>query len=609
MFIVVREKALNGFLPKDKIFLLGEVMDRNGILTFTNNSDQNQLFMLTEEQMKALVVQYRPKLLTAISNSDFIAATDEIRQFASMSLLWNQDGISFLENVDPLKQELSASQFYFYFISGELAVNDMGASAYLASLYRLFNFYSGWYRAGVPSYLDHAFCVVAVPVKGSSLDLIIQDPLLQTGFKIQENGSRNLVQIFERLEEQGAEGIEFTVGDTFLLKHLSTTGDNRGFKSYLSENRFFISESEQSFSFKHPEEKFASFIQLLPDIVNRPVENCGITDCIRFAITSPETGESALDTQIATLFSEMRVRLQRKFDPSNVGFKLEDSQPHEAKKEINVLEGEGWTKLDNGYSVRTVAYPNEDGYVEITQAHKESRKKYGISENAIEVSELEVYATVEALMACAGRTAYMLELGSGFGKGCLDAASLVNRQRITPYPSKLEVAAIEAEPNHFKWTRETLKSQGLGDKIYFGAVSGYNGHTRFLISPDSPQNQYGQSMKPNGNFVVPTYTLDTLFRKTGFPKLDILHLDIQGAETEVLWQARDILADGLIDYIILGTHGNQIEKDLRGILAPTHELLIAVDSFEEVFFPTLNASYAATVDGFQFYRRWGVKQD
>jgi|GEM_PF-4825724 len=580
-------------------------MDRSSLFPFLNQSNDQTLAMLDEEQMKSLIVQHRPKLMDAFESGDFVKATDEIRQFASMSLLWNPDGLVLPENVDPLKQDISASQFHYYFATGEMAVNEKGAAAYLASLYRLFSFFSGWYRVGVPGYYDHGLTIVAIPAAGDSLDLIVQDPILQTGYSVKENGSRNILHVFETLENIGANGINPHQDDIFPIKQLAIEGNNEELTSYLSGKKVYTSEVNLENSSKWATEKNDEFLKILPTITNRPAESCGLADAIRFALTDPVTGEAGLDQQISSLFKQMRERLQRKFDPSNLGFDVNIAKPHEAKKEAPIPIGDGWKKLDNGYSVRRDAYPDDAGWVEIEKAHKQTRIECGISADAIEVSELEEFALAHALQHCGGRTTYMIELGSGFGKGCLEATSLVSMQKITPCPTELKVAAIEAEPNHYKWTRETFDGQGMGDKVFFGAVSGADGDARFLLS-DSSQNHYGQSIKPHGNFVVPAYSLDTLFKKTGFPKLDILHLDIQGAETDVLWQARDILTSGLIDFIVLGTHGKEIEQELRGILAPTHELLIAVDTKEEVFFPTLNEKYAATVDGFQYYRRWGL---
>lgn len=580
-------------------------MHRNNLFSFLSQSNQQIIEQIDEEKLKSLIVAFQPALIEAFESGNFTDATDEIRQFSTLSLLWNPIGLSSLPHIDPLKHNLSASQFRFYFDSGELAVNAAGACAYLSSLYRLFGFYSGWYRVGVPHFLDHALCVVGIPGRKGELDLLVQDPILQSGFATRNSNSRNLADLLNVLETSGANNIRQISLSNVPLKQL-TFDQNGIINSYLSETKASVDEIDCSIQSGRAQKYCEPFVQLLPEIVDRPDSECGIADYIRFALTTPVMGVPELDKQLELLFDQLRTRLQRPFSPTNVRFDLKNSIPVNFNPDDIPDVGPGWKKLYHGYSVPINAYPDEAGMANIRSMHESKSTNSGLSSDATDVEDLELFSLTFALQQFPGETVYMLELGSGYGNGCLIAASLVNFGRISPSASKLEVAAIEAEPNHYKWTLETFRKQGLGENVFFGAVADKDGTVRFKLA-DSSQNNYGQSIKPKGNFVVPSFTLNSLVKMTGFPRIHILHMDIQGAETGVLAQARDILGSGLIDFIVLGTHGKNIEEDLHGILAPTHELLLEVQSKTEIYITELNTRYAAPVDGFQFYRRWGLK--
>jgi hypothetical protein len=58
---------------------------------------------------------------------------------------------------------------------------------------------------------------------------------------------------------------------------------------------------------------------------------------------------------------------------------------------------------------------------------------------------------------------------------------------------------------------------------------------------------------------VPAYSLATLLAP--FDRLDLLHLDIQGAEADVLSAARSVLSHK-VRRLVVGTHGRDIEQRL-----------------------------------------------
>ena len=64
--------------------------------------------------------------------------------------------------------------------------------------------------------------------------------------------------------------------------------------------------------------------------------------------------------------------------------------------------------------------------------------------------------------------------------------------------------------------------------------------------------------------VVPTLTLDKFVRQRVRAPVDLLQMDVQGAEAEVLRGGAEVLATGEIQRLLIGTHGRA-----RGL--PLHE--------------------------------------
>lgn len=63
-----------------------------------------------------------------------------------------------------------------------------------------------------------------------------------------------------------------------------------------------------------------------------------------------------------------------------------------------------------------------------------------------------------------------------------------------------------------------------------------------------------------GDGDVPVLTVDTLVRRAGIQRLDILHADIQGAELDMLKGAAGLFARRAVDYVFVSTHS----MDLHG---------------------------------------------
>ena len=167
----------------------------------------------------------------------------------------------------------------------------------------------------------------------------------------------------------------------------------------------------------------------------------------------------------------------------------------------------------------------------------------------------------------------MFELGAGRGDFCLSLAGVIDHGIIPVSAKSYRCLALEPEPTHFEWTKEHFERQGIKGIAVPGAIQGHDGYCLFELGD---VYTYGQSVSRNGNIRVPCYTIDTLMKKHDFSHLDILHMDVQGAEYDALQGATNQLDQGKIDYIIIGTHGPDMNKYLKGLLEVRYNIIVDI---------------------------------
>jgi FkbM family methyltransferase len=67
-----------------------------------------------------------------------------------------------------------------------------------------------------------------------------------------------------------------------------------------------------------------------------------------------------------------------------------------------------------------------------------------------------------------------------------------------------------------------------------GAAWIYDGETTLVTSDRSTEHSLIAAEERKGTVTVPCYTVDSIFRKAGFSAIDLLKVDIEGAEHEIL---------------------------------------------------------------------------
>ena len=218
----------------------------------------------------------------------------------------------------------------------------------------------------------------------------------------------------------------------------------------------------------------------------------------------------------------------------------------------------------------------------------------------------------------------MLELGAGWGRMSLALAGVIEYKVVPITPTSYRCLAVEGDPTHCEWTREHFVRQKIHGAVVHGAVSKKTG-TCYFQRVESPDACYGQTMAPllhrsklpnlrnlinlcTGKAIrVPMFTVDELVKRHHFNRIDIVDIDVQGAEYDVALGAEACIRNDLIDYWLIGTHHARLNEALKGLLSSRYDLLVEVypDTVGRVgSFPPVRCH-----DGIQVFQRKGTFRD
>lgn len=117
------------------------------------------------------------------------------------------------------------------------------------------------------------------------------------------------------------------------------------------------------------------------------------------------------------------------------------------------------------------------------------------------------------------------------------------------------VFAFEPLPQNVQYLREHIRLNGLKNVTVFeAAVGAGNGSRRFRAD-----NPYMGHLHGDGDLSVRLVTLDRLWRTGDIQLPDVVKIDVEGAESEVLAGAHEILITKA-PTILLATHGHEAHQ-------------------------------------------------
>ena len=176
----------------------------------------------------------------------------------------------------------------------------------------------------------------------------------------------------------------------------------------------------------------------------------------------------------------------------------------------------------------------------------------------------ELETIIECALRAEGRFV-MAELGAGYGLWCVRAGVAVRRL----HPDvDISLIAVEAEPTHFEWLRQHLADNGFDPeehRVWHGAVTAEDGSISFpkLARPDADYgaavNQTKRGKFETETMDVPSYSLKTVLE--GYDVVDVLHIDIQGAEDEALRTGMDVILEK-VKLVYVATHSREIDQSV-----------------------------------------------
>jgi FkbM family methyltransferase len=175
----------------------------------------------------------------------------------------------------------------------------------------------------------------------------------------------------------------------------------------------------------------------------------------------------------------------------------------------------------------------------------------------------------------------MAEIGAGFGRW---SARAVCAARNIGIPAR--VVAVEPEPLHFEWLQRTFRDNGIEGTAINAAVGAERGKAQFYVEGygQDASSWYGQclawdagsseggsycgrpvSVHPSGyrSVTVETMTLSDVLAP--FARVDLVDMDIQGAETTVIRSSWEIL-NRKVKRLHIGTHSAEVEDSIRRLL-------------------------------------------
>ena len=184
-------------------------------------------------------------------------------------------------------------------------------------------------------------------------------------------------------------------------------------------------------------------------------------------------------------------------------------------------------------------------------------------------------AVLEAVLTC--RDAFtMYELGAGWAPWLVRAA-LAMKQK---YPEKkYHLVGVEGDRTHYKWMIEHFMENGLepNEHKLINALASSNDGKALFPELDSPDEDYGAAYINSSDAYTDKHgklyeqnaiSINTLLKESK-GLIDLMHIDIQGAEYEAIPPAIDYMKEQ-VRLVMVGTHRSNLMHDEMEIFFTGH---------------------------------------
>jgi FkbM family methyltransferase len=187
-------------------------------------------------------------------------------------------------------------------------------------------------------------------------------------------------------------------------------------------------------------------------------------------------------------------------------------------------------------------------------------------------ADIAEWAAVLRAVEFSGPRFRALELGCGWGCWINNSGAAARR-----LGKQVKLIGIEGDGQHVAFAHQAMMANGFAPaqyQIIHGVAAPVSGTALFPIVADAGKTwgsepilnatdaQIKEARRTGSHEVLPAVSLTDL---TSGEPVDLLHIDIQGAELEFVRQNREAL-NRLVRYIVIGTHSREIEGALFGLL-------------------------------------------
>lgn len=187
-------------------------------------------------------------------------------------------------------------------------------------------------------------------------------------------------------------------------------------------------------------------------------------------------------------------------------------------------------------------------------------------------ADIAEWAAALRAVDLAGDTFSVIELGCGWG--CwMSNTGVAARSR----GKVIDLVGIEGDPLHLDFARETFAANGITEQQYEllrGVAAATGGHALFPLRRENVEHwgfepRFGVSQSESDDAVASgaweSLPMMPLSRAIGErPRVDLLHMDIQGGEADLVRGTLALLTERLA-YVVIGTHSRSLEGQLMDL--------------------------------------------
>jgi FkbM family methyltransferase len=225
-------------------------------------------------------------------------------------------------------------------------------------------------------------------------------------------------------------------------------------------------------------------------------------------------------------------------------------------------------------------------------------------------ADLAEWASCLRALELSGDRFVMMELGCGWGcwMNNLGVAAKAAGKGVKLY-------GVEADSEHIRYAELALSDNGIGKSEYVlrQGIAGRSASVALFPRIESGVNWGGSAIfnpsldqlrdaaKSNRYVPIPVVDLAELIKDE--PKVDFLHVDIQGAELDLLTEIFELLCKK-VRFIFVGTHSKQIEGGLFDLFSRSDIWKLEME--RAAIFKLIDGRPIVTGDGVQAWRNASI---